>query len=61
MKKKEAILFVIAVILTAIIYFVSYIERKQTEKRVEEFIEQNESNEDKKLKLVPLKTIRYVK
>ena len=61
MKKKEAILFVIAVILTAIIYFVSYIERKQTEKRVEEFIEQNESKEDKKLKLVPLKTIRYVK
>ena len=58
MKKEEAILFVIAVILTAIIYFVSYIERKQTEKRVEEFIEQNESKEDKKLKLVPLKTIR---
>ena len=46
MKKKEAILFVIAVILTAIIYFVSYIERKQNEKRVEEFIEQNESKED---------------
>ena len=61
MKKKEAILFVIAVILTAIIYFVSYIERKQTEKRVEEFIEQNESKEDKKLKLVPLKTIRFEK
>ncbi len=61
MKKREAILIVIAVIVTAIIYFVSYIERKQTEKRVEEFIEQNESNEDKKLKLVPLKTIRYVK
>jgi len=45
-KKKEAILFVIAVILTAIIFFVSYIERKQTEKRVEEFIEKNESKEN---------------
>jgi septation ring formation regulator EzrA len=44
MKKREVIL--IAVIVTAIIYFVSYIERKQTEKRVEEFIEQNESKED---------------
>ena len=46
MKKKEAVLFVIAVILIAIIYFVSYNERKQTEKRVQEFIEQNESKED---------------
>ena len=46
MKKREAILIVIAVIVTAIIYFVSYIERKQTEKRVQEFIEQKESKED---------------
>jgi Na+/melibiose symporter-like transporter len=53
MKKREAILIVIAVIVTALAYFSS----KQTEKRVQEFIEQKESKEDKKLKLVPLKTI----
>jgi septation ring formation regulator EzrA len=53
MKKRETILLVIAVIVTALAYFSS----KQTEKRVQEFIEQKESKEDKKLKLVPLKTI----
>ena len=53
MKKREAILLVIAVIVTALAYF----SRKQTEKRVQEFIKQNESKEDQKLKLVPLKTI----
>ena len=48
MKKREAILIVIAVIVTALAYFSS----KETEKRVQEFIEQKESKEDKKLKLV---------
>ena len=42
MKKREAILIVIAVIVTALAYFSS----KQTEKRVQEFIEQKESKED---------------
>ena len=42
MKKREAILIVIAVIVTAIAYFSS----KETEKRVQEFIEQKESKED---------------
>ena len=42
MKKREAILIVIAVIVTALAYF----SRKQTEKRVQEFIEQKESKED---------------
>ena len=42
MKKRKAILIVIAVIVTALAYF----SRKQTEKRVQEFIEQNESKED---------------
>ena len=42
MKKREAILIVIAVIVIALAYF----SNKETEKRVEEFIEQNESKED---------------
>ena len=42
MKKREAILIVIAVIVIALAYFRS----KETEKRVQEFIEQNESKED---------------
>ena len=42
MKKREAILIVIAVIVTALAYFSS----KQTEKRVQQFIEQKESKED---------------
>ncbi len=42
MKKRKAILIVIAVIVTALAYF----SRKQTEKRVQEFIEQKESKED---------------
>ena len=54
MKKREAIIIVIAVIVTALAYFSS----KQTEKRVQEFIEQKESKEDQKLKFVTLKTIR---
>ena len=41
MKKREAILIVIAVIVTALAYFSS----KQTEKRVQQFIEQKESKE----------------
>ena len=41
MKKREAILIVIAVIVTAIAYFNS----KETEKRVQKFIEQKESKE----------------
>ena len=40
MKKREVIL--IAVIVTALAYF----SRKETEKRVQEFIEQKESKED---------------
>jgi preprotein translocase subunit YajC len=46
MKKKEAILFVIAIIVMAIIYFFTDKYAKETEKRVQEFIEQNESKED---------------
>ena len=42
MKKRKAILIVIAVIVTALAYFSS----KETEKRVQEFIEQKESKED---------------
>ena len=42
MKKRKAILIVIAVIVTALAYF----SRKQTEERVQEFIEQKESKED---------------
>ena len=42
MKKRKAILIVIAVIVTALAYF----SRKQTEKRVQQFIEQKESKED---------------
>ena len=42
MKKMEAILIVIAVIVTALAYF----SNKQTEKRVQEFIEQKELKED---------------
>lgn len=41
MKKREAILIVIAVIVTAIAYFNS----KETKKRVQEFIEQKKSKE----------------
>ena len=42
MKKRKAILIVIAVIVTALAFFSS----KETEKRVQEFIEQKESKED---------------
>ena len=42
MKKREAILIVIAVIVKALAYFSS----KETEKRVQEFIEQKESKGD---------------
>jgi len=42
MKKREAILIVIAIVVTALAYF----SNKQTEKRVQEFIEQKESKED---------------
>ena len=47
MKKKEVILFVIAVIIImAIAYFYSDKYAKETEARVQEFIEQKESKED---------------
>ena len=57
MKKREAILIVIAVIVTALAYFNS----KQTEKRVQEFIEQKESKEDQKLKLTKPKDSKWQK
>jgi len=46
MKKKEAIILVIAIILTVIAYFYSDKYAKETEERVQEFIEQKESKED---------------
>ncbi len=48
MKKKEAILFVISIIIIAIVYFYTDKYAKETEKRVQEFTEQKESKEDLK-------------
>jgi len=46
MKKKEVIVFVIAVIIMAIAYFYSDKYAKETEARVQEFKEQKQSKED---------------
>ena len=46
MKKREAILIVIAIIFTAIVYFFTDKYAKKTEARVQEFMEQKESKED---------------
>jgi len=46
MKKKEVIVFVIAVIIMAISYFYSDKYAKETEARVQEFKEQKQSKED---------------
>lgn len=46
MKKKEVIVFVIAVIIMAIAYLYSDKYAKETEARVQEFKEQKQSKED---------------